>query len=134
MESKFKIPSDKEIDEYFVELERKMKIEENQLKRFHNRFGKNAESFSFFVEKVLEKYSSDGYRDRWYNRGIEPQETLLFFLYDYASQYSEEVSIYEDEDEDEEFYEANEYTIFNYTFELIHGQGSIVLVTKNENI
>lgn len=132
MWNKIKFPSDEEIDEYFVKLERQTKVKENQLERFHNKFGQNAESFAFFVEKVLEKYSSDKYRDNWYNRGIEPQESLLFFLYDYASKYGEEVSIYEDEDD--EFYEANEYTIFNYTFELVYGQGAVVLVTKNENI
>jgi len=124
------MPSDQEIDEYFVKLERKMKIKENQLQRFHNKFGKNAELFSFFVEKVIQKYSSDKYRDRWYNRGIEPQESLLFFLYDYAAQYNENITKEYYTDEDEDFYEGNVYTIFNYTFELVQGQGSIILVTK----
>ena len=61
-------------------------IESKQRKRFHDR-NLSDEEFSVLVEKVRTKYFSDEYRDRWYEKGIEPQEYLLFFLFEYAEEY-----------------------------------------------
>ena len=45
------------------------------------------EKRSHYIQKVINKYTSDSYQDRWYNRGIFPEEELYCWLYDYAYKY-----------------------------------------------
>lgn len=109
----------------FIEkLEKEKEIETKQLERF-NRLG----NFSEFTEKVIAKYSSDKYRDYWYNRGIEPPEDLLWFLFQYAEKYGRECN------EEEWVKHANMFTSAlyfcnGYYFNRMDGQGTIIQVTK----
>ena len=94
--------------------------------RFHARSDKQV-----LISKVLKKYRSKEYRDKWYHRGIEPPESLLFFLNEYAKEYGKEVS----GEELREFYEKHNssfsvslYRIEGYYIELLQGQGSAIRV------
>ena len=46
-----------------------------------------AERRNHYIQKVIKKYTSDSYKDRWYNRGIFPPEELYWWIYDYAYKY-----------------------------------------------
>lgn len=52
-----------------------------QLERFHDRTIKFSEYFSNFVEKVLEKYNSKKFKKRFWSKGQEPSQDLLWFLF-----------------------------------------------------
>lgn len=103
---------------------REEEIKTYQLDRFHKSF-----NFEEFTEKVIAKYSSDEYKDRWYNRGIEPPENLYFFLFDYAKKYGRECK----EAECQKY--ANPFTsdmIYckGYYFNLAVGQGCFIEIIK----
>lgn len=112
--------------EHFGDIQRRKQIEKTQLERFHEKFKDN---FDFIVEKVLEKYESDEYRNKWFNLGFEPPEPLINFLYEYSNEYGRTCN----EEEWEKY--GNEFTadlnyIHGWYFNLMIGQGSVIKVTK----
>lgn len=95
---------------------------EHQINKFHNR-----NNFKEFVKKVIEKYNSDKYRDRWFKRNIEPPEDLYHFLFDYVAKYGRKC----DHNEWQKY--GNEFTVEmlyheGYYFSLLYGQGSPVII------
>lgn len=117
-------------NEYFDNIKRRENVKSNQIARFRSKFG-DRESFIEFLNKVEVKYSSDEYYYRWMNRGIEPEQALYWFLFDYASIYGRECS-------DAEWarygstFTGELFYIHGYYFQVMHGQGSIVGIDKGD--
>lgn len=42
---------------------------------------------SHYINKVINKYNSKEYQNRWYNKGCFPEEELYWLIYDYAYKY-----------------------------------------------
>ena len=42
------------------------------------------EKRAYYIQKVIDKYESKEYKDRWYSRGYFPQENLFWYIFDYA--------------------------------------------------
>lgn len=87
--------------------------------------------FADLAEKALLKYDAEEYRGRWYGRGIEPPEDLLWFLMRYAAVYGRECN------EAEWDRHANQFTsslLFcdGYYFNRMDGQGCAIHVTKQD--
>ena len=115
-------------DDFIVRCYEIEKIYDSQIDRIHLRFGEE-EKFSHIIDKILEKYSSDKYRDRWYNRRIEPPETLLWYFASYAEKYGRTCNDIEWETYGNMF--TNElYYINGYYFNTMLGQGCAILVEK----
>ncbi len=114
----------KSINDYWSDIDKKNQILDSQLVRFHNKGG-----FSEFIEKVLAKYNSNKYRDRWYNRGREPREDLLWFLYHYSEKYGR-ICTEEEMDTYSNMFTSDLLFCNGYYFNRIDGQGSAIIVTK----
>jgi hypothetical protein len=114
----------KRVDDYFDKIYKKNEIQDSQFKRF-NQFG----NFEEVVEKVIKKYNSDKYRDRWYSRSIEPPESLFWFLFRYAEKYGRECNKKEWRQYGNMFSSAL-FFCNGYYFNRMDGQGSVVQVTK----
>ena len=99
-----------------------------QLERFHSKFG-DPNKFNQFIEKVITKYNSDEYQDRWYKRSIEPQESLYWFLYEYAFRYGRECNE-EEWDQYGNIFTSSLVTINRYYFNRMNGQGSAIIITR----
>lgn len=103
------------------------------LQRAYNYFSNNLNKFSEFVEKVIKKYESDEYIDRWYSRGIEPPNDLYWFLFYYAEQYGRECDINEWKQYGNIF-TGQLYYYNNYYFQIMHGQGSTIRIDLSKFI
>ncbi len=113
------------MDEFIEELKKADRIKNNQLERFKNKY-----SFEMFVDKVINKYYSKKYRDRWLNRGFEPQEELFWFLFSFAEKYGRECNKKE-WDKMSNSFTTEMYYCNGYYFMRIDGQGSLINITKN---
>jgi hypothetical protein len=119
----------KKAEDYFGKIKQREIILDSQLDRFHQRVIFQEPQLNKFIEKVVTKYSSDKYRDHWYNRGIEPPENLYWFLYKYAQKWGREAT----EEEYEtigNYFTSGLYLVGNYSFNRMDGQGSCILVEK----
>lgn len=121
----------KHLEEYVKKINDEQAILNSQIERFWSKYQNR---LTEIVEKVLAKYGNHKYRDLWYNRGIEPPEPLLFFLYDVAKQYGREFT--EDEyrakaEAGRLMFTADIWVLGEWEFELIIGQGSAILVNKH---
>lgn len=114
--------------EYFDKIEKKEKMLENQLNRFHSKYS-DSSSFVNFIDKVISKYESDSYKDRWYNRGIEPPNNLYWFLYEYCNKFGRKCTFSEYKKHSNCFtsYLGN---IKGYYIRRMDGQGSVIDVIK----
>lgn len=95
-----------------------------QLEKLHSRGNINN-----FIEKVITKYNSKEYKKRWYGRGIESEEYLYFFLLKYAKKFGRHCTNVEYDKYGNEF-TSDLYYCDGYFFNLMDGQGSCVLITK----
>lgn len=115
------------IDRHCKEIINREAIRSSQLERFHK--GITNERFDNIIEKLLAKYSSNAYKDRWYKRGIEPPESLLYFLYDYAEKYGRESTKEEDRRHANTF-TSGLYMLGGWWFMLCVGQGSFIKIWR----
>lgn len=119
----------KEHTERFLnKIRNKELIEKRHTKILHEKFGDSIDSF---IEKVVNKYDSDKYKDRWYKRSIEPPETLYYTLYDYAEFLNCRASNEQIEKYGSGMFGGDvAYILGSYFLQIIHGQGSAVIITK----
>lgn len=118
----------KSLKEYATKLNNRHIIENSQYDRFHIMFP-DSDSFTGIVEKIIRKYNSDEYCNKWAKMHKESPEGLLFFLFHYAEKYGREAT----NDEYVTYgcmFTGDMYIIHNYVFEIIHGQGSAIRVHK----
>ena len=75
----------------------------------------------------MNKYNSDAYKDRWYNRGIFPPEDLYWFIYDYAYKYGKCWNCISEEAGPGFNYKFvfDDWKVLEYD-----GQGSVVIIDK----
>jgi hypothetical protein len=106
---------------FFQKFEDEDAILESQIKRFHEKF-----SFRFdeIVNKIILKYSTNEYYNRYMMRGLLPSEDLYFFLYEYVTKYGNRV-----EDESNPFSDCY-YLLGDYKFQKMYAQGTVVLIDK----
>lgn len=114
---------------YVQKLKNENNIFNSQLERFHKKYS-NIEDFEIILDKIINKYSSDKYRDRHYNKGCEPPESLFYFLLNYFEKYGrlgngEEIIKYN--------YPNSIFYLNGYYCMLFVGQGSFISIEK-ENI
>ena len=81
---------------------------------------------SDFINKVITKYDSDEYINRWCKRGIEPPEKLKFILLRVAEKYGIET-------EGTTPFTFSAYLYKGFRFEQLIGQGSAVNIYKLNN-
>ena len=117
----------KDMEEYFGKIKRAEDMEQSQIERFWAKHGNNLDEI---IEKVIAKYRSNKYKDSWYGRGIEPPENLFYFLHDVAKVYGREFTRAEYEAKENTMFTSDVYILGDWTFELIMGQGSAILVEK----
>lgn len=114
----------KSIAEFAEKIEMEERIKTNQLERFH-KSGK----FLELTEKAIKKYNTDKYINSWYKRGIEPPESLFWFLFEYAKKYGREC----EEQEWNQYgnmFTSSLFFINGYYFNRMDGQGSVIKVVK----
>lgn len=88
--------------------------EVERYKKFINKINNLQQSnFEEFVDKIIDKYNSENYRNRWISRGIIPQEFLFSELYSVAENLGIFISF-------DDYYLIYEYR--GYEFTRIHGQ------------
>lgn len=117
--------NDKSIEEWLDQHEKKMNILESQIDRFHLK----CNDIDSFIEVVLLKYKSEGYKRRWYSRGMMPQEGLLWFLLSYAEKYGRMADNFEME-EYGNYFMSSLFKIGSYYIGAMHGQGAVVHIVK----
>ena len=105
---------------YFEKLEKKDKIVQSQIKRFHLYYSHRIDEI---IGKIREKYNSINYSEREYSLGREPNEYLYSFLFEVAKTYGEKTDLKEDF-----LWESYQYE--GYIFNLYQGQGSFILINK----
>jgi hypothetical protein len=114
------------INRYAKKLQRK----EEHMNRWVQKFKTRCESdLDRSIEKLIEKYNSDEYRDREYKKGFQPREKLLWIVWNYAKRYCKRCN--------ENTY-ANQFTgemyyVGSYIIQIMHGQGSILVINKNKS-
>lgn len=118
----------KSSEEYFGKIRMRQLMEDSQMERFHLKYN-TSEKFSVIVEKIIAKYYSDEYTKKEYKCGRQPMESLFFFLYEYAGKYGR-VAIDEECEKHGNMFTAGLYTIHDYFFNLMCGQGSVVQISK----
>ena len=118
----------KEAKEYFENLKRIAKIKNNQLVRFHE---KHSFEFNRIVELILTKYNSKEYINNWYSRGIEPPNSLLFFLFDYAKKYGRDCSD-EEYEEYSNIFSVGLFYVHGWYFTMMNGQGTVIKAMKSK--
>jgi len=123
--------TDKEMDEFFENFEKLNEVLDKQYKRFYDKLKSNEIIFSEIVEKIIDKYESKVYRDRWVNRGLEQEESLYFFLYHFSIKYGREATLNEYKKYSNDF-TSNIYYYDKYFFCLINGQGSSIQIFEEE--
>lgn len=127
-ETKLESPEFKaEMIEYFGKKERIGKIRERQYERLSK-----LPNLSEFIEKVIKKYKSDVYVDKYYRHKKRPQEPPTDLYYDLHSC----AELFGREATDEEYekygcmFTVNIFVIGGYAFDLISGQGTAIRVHK----
>lgn len=110
------------------EFQRKLDTEEQNRKRLHVHHGKDIDPL---IEKILNRYDG-AYRDKEYKKGYEPRCPLYNVLYDYAEKYGCPTRNKKYVNQ----FTANQtaYYVGSYCIQLIHGQGSAILIDKLDRV
>lgn len=107
----------------------KLQREANHKDRWIEKFKARCEDdLDGAIEKLMEKYCSDAYRDREYARGVEPREPLLWLAFEYAVEHCEECK----EEKYFNMFTGGAWYIGSYVIQVMHGQGSVIRIDKIE--
>lgn len=115
----------KSIEEWGKKMVREQEHRDRWVEKFKTRCENDLDGC---LEKLMDKYYSDEYRDREYSKGVEPREPLLWLAYEYAIKHCKPC-------EDEEYHNmftADAYYIGSYVIQLLIGQGSALRIDKVE--
>ena len=119
----------KSLQEWANKINNEAAILTSQLERFNKKFD---HLFKEVVNKIVAKYDSDAYVNRWYNRHIEPPETLYWFLFEYAERYGHEATKEEYKKYGNMFTSAMFY-IHDFYFGRMDGQGSVMQIYERKD-
>lgn len=101
---------------YWEKINHKAQVDKNWINKFNNLQDNDKE---IIIEKIITKYKSNQYIDKWYSKGCFPPEPFFYLLYKCAAEYGKCI------DDDNEIY------VFNgYSFEMINGQGTYINIEK----
>lgn len=81
------------------------------------------------IETLLVKYHSDAYVEREYKLGREPDERLLWLVWNYAQKYCKPCL----EEKYFNSFTAQAFYIGSYVISIMHGQGSVLCLEKIES-
>jgi hypothetical protein len=112
----------KALEEWAVKINNEKAVRQSQLNRFHDKY---ANSIGEIFYKIRIKYESNKYIYRWLDRGIEPPQSLFWFLFDYAEKYGREATS-EEYIEHGNMFTSMMYYIDGYFFRRMDGQGSVI--------
>ena len=106
----------------------KLKREEAHEARWVEKFKVWAEpDMDAAIEKLIDKYYSDEYRDKeYFTCGCEPREPLLWVALEYAALNCPECT-------DEKYlncFTGGAWHIGSYVIQVMHGQGSVIKIEK----
>lgn len=105
---------------YFDKLKFEDKLDNQWCEKFHNL---SLEERDEIIKKILSKYNSVEYKERWYLRGIIPPEDLMFMIYKYAVRFGKD-------SESNGMFDSDSHVFDNYKVTLICGQGSFVRIEE----
>lgn len=110
--------------EYIANQQRKNEIHQARLEKFHLHLSTlSDEEFSRFIDKLIAKHD-DAYRDRIWNKRIEPHPNhLMTLLFDTA--FEQASSMIEPFDEFAQIFSSATVEYRGFYFGCVHGQGSV---------
>lgn len=111
-------------------MEWEEKIHQVHIDRFYN-----AIKFDFgtAVQKILNKYDSKAYNDRYYKRGVEPHNSLFYLLYDIAEKYGRVFTPREYAMQAESPFYNTTFALHGWAFNCVSGMGSFIQITKHDD-
>ena len=119
-----KSPEGKTSIEKWAEEERKKEeIITARIEQFHTKYHDKLDAV---LERLMAKYYSVEYSTKEYRIGYEPRESLLWFVFEYATRYCEPC-------DDETYFNVftgSAYYVGSYVMQVIYGQGSALLIDK----
>jgi hypothetical protein len=98
--------------------------QERWIQRFKVWVDKNSADAA--LDKLMDWYYSDKYRDREYRMGFEPREDLIWLAWEYAKKYGVEC-------DDEKYFNPftwSAYYLGTYVIQIMNGQGSAIRIDK----
>ncbi len=109
----------------FVEkMTNRYTVRQRWVEKIHTYYGNDIDSLT---DKLMDKYYSDVYRDREYEKcNCEPREPLLWLLMEYAETYGKKCKnkkYYND-------FTGVAYYLGSYVIQTMHGQGSVIRIDK----
>lgn len=114
----------KSIEEWGKKYARQQEHQDRWVEKFKTRCENDLDGT---LEKLMDKYYSDEYRDReYYKCKCEPREPFLFLAYEYASKHCEPC----DDEKYHNMFTADAYYIGSYVIQLMIGQGSAIKIEK----
>jgi len=67
------------------------------------------------------------YQDMWYSRGVLTHSGIFSLMFDFVQKYGRNIK-------NDEMFPTESYKFRKYTFNLTHGQGSILWLTREERL
>jgi hypothetical protein len=123
--------SEEEFEKFINQLTVKLNNEKEFDLRWVERFKKyGAKNIDETIEKLMDKYYSESYRNREYRLGYQPREELMWLLFDYAQKYCKIC-------EDERFYNnftSGAFYVGSYVIQIMNGQGSIIRIDRIDSV
>jgi hypothetical protein len=116
----------KSIKEFGLKIKRDLEHKERWTDLMWNRIKDDIDSS---IQRMLEWYDSDKYRNREYSLGYEPRETLLWVLFGVSEKYGSECNESEIE-KCANMFTGDMYKIGSYVIQVMHGQGSVIKIDK----
>lgn len=109
-------------------FQKKLEFEENRINRYIERIhNMSKDERSIFINKCIDKYTSDEYIEKEYKRGWEPRCPLYDILIQYAVQYGIPAMYKQDND----YFPEEQYDIDGkFVITAIHGQGTIIYIDR----
>lgn len=117
---------DAKIQTWADKINQKNTVLNNQLDRFHLKYG---HILNDVITKLQSVYESDAYYYKWMNKGIIPPESLYWFIFEYAQKYGKEASQNE-YNEYGNMFTTTMYVINDFIISRMDGQGSIIRIIK----
>lgn len=113
----------KDLEEWAKKKNKESEIRDKQIERLYKL---SIIDRSKFIEKCIDKYSSDKYKDKeMFKCGYQPREDLFYLLFDYSEKYGECIDI---SNLDESFLAGRYIIDSKYEISLYIGQGSFIAI------
>lgn len=108
---------------YFAKIDAQKLRLDNRIESFHAIYHNRIDEV---MERLIEKYDSDKYRDKERRLGYEAREDLYWFMLAYAEKYGKECG-------DTQYWNTftgYAYYLGSYVIQVMNGQGSVIRIDK----